>query len=177
MASTIVVPSGAQIETYGPEIARQLIAVATAAKADIDGITGSDVTAAELASVATGAGASLIGIEDAGGLYTATKVETALAEVKTIANAALPTALLKSGTSTLVSGTVTISSATITANSRIVITMKDFGAGAITGLAALAVPVATRSVGAPGSFVVNAIDDSKALIATAACTFDWIVIG
>jgi hypothetical protein len=82
---------------------------------------------------------------------------------------------IQGGTDTLASGTVTISTATITANSRIQITMKDFGAGAITGLAALAVPVATRTPGAPGSFVVNAVDDSKSLIATAACTFDWAV--
>ena len=177
MASTIEIPSSAQIETYPPEMARQLIAVATAAKADIDGITGSDVTAAELASTATGAGASLIGIEDAGGLYAATRVEAALAEVKTIANAALPTASLKSGTSTLVAGTVTISSATISASSRIMITMQDPGAGAITGFAAFEVPVATRSVGTPGSFTVNAIDDAKALIATAVCTLDWVVVG
>jgi hypothetical protein len=82
---------------------------------------------------------------------------------------------VQGGTDTLSSGTVTISTATITANSRIQITMKDFGTGAITGLAALAVPVATRTPGAPGSFVVNAIDDAKALIATAECTFDWFV--
>jgi hypothetical protein len=82
---------------------------------------------------------------------------------------------VQGGTDTLASGTVTISTATITANSRIVVTMKDFGAGAITGLAALAVPVATRTPGAPGSFVVNAVDDAKSLIATAACTFDWFV--
>lgn len=126
------------------------------------------VSLADLSSVANAHGAGLIGIEDAAGATSATTVEAALAELY---------ARTKSGTATLVSGTVTISTATITANSRIVITMKDFGAGAITGLAALAVPVANRTPGAPGSFVVNAIDDAKALIATAACTFDWVVVG
>lgn len=82
---------------------------------------------------------------------------------------------VQGGTDTLSSGTVTISTATITANSRIMITMKDPGAGAITGFAAFDVPVGTRTPGAPGSFVVNAIDDAKSLIATAACTFDWFV--
>lgn len=82
---------------------------------------------------------------------------------------------VQGGTDTLSSGTVTISTATITANSRIQITMKDPGAGAITGFAAFDVPVGTRTPGTPGSFVVNAIDDAKATIATAACTFDWAV--
>lgn len=126
------------------------------------------VSLADLSVVTNAHGAGLIGIEDAAGATSATTVEAALAELY---------ARTKSGTATLASGTVTISTATITANSRIVITMKDFGAGAITGLAALAVPVATRTPGAPGSFVVNAIDDAKALIATAECTFDWAVIG
>jgi len=42
-----------------------------------------------LASTATGKGASTVSIEDAGGLYTATQVEAALAEVKAIADAAV----------------------------------------------------------------------------------------
>lgn len=47
------------------------------------------VDTANLASTAHGEGASLIGIEDAGALYTATTVEGALAEVRTVANAAM----------------------------------------------------------------------------------------
>lgn len=43
--------------------------------------------AADLASTSTGKGASLVGLEDAGGLFTASEVEGALAEVKTIADA------------------------------------------------------------------------------------------
>jgi len=66
------------------------------------------VTAEDLASVANGKGASLVGIEDAGEDYTATDVEAALAEVKALADAALPTAggqmtgalLLEKGTGT-----------------------------------------------------------------------------
>lgn len=42
--------------------------------------------AADLASAATGKGASLVAIEDAGTLFTATTVEAALAEVKAIAD-------------------------------------------------------------------------------------------
>lgn len=45
--------------------------------------------ASDLASTANGAGASLVGIEDAGSLFTAANVEAALAEVKTLSNAAL----------------------------------------------------------------------------------------
>jgi hypothetical protein len=44
---------------------------------------------ASLASTATGSGASAIGIEDAGSLFTATTVEAALAEVKAEADAAI----------------------------------------------------------------------------------------
>jgi len=83
---------------------------------------------------------------------------------------------VQAGTGTLAAGTAVIA-ATITATSRIVVTMKDPGAGAITGFADFDVPAGTRVVGAPGSFTVNAIDDAKALIATAVCTFDWVVIG
>lgn len=84
---------------------------------------------------------------------------------------------LQFGTGTLVAGEATIATATITATSRILVAMKDPGAGAITGFAAFDVPVADRVVGAPGSFKVRAIDDAKALIATAVCTFDWIKVG
>lgn len=84
-------------------------------------------------------------------------------------------ASVQSGTATLVAGTKTIS-ATLTSSSRITATMKDPGSGAITDFAALDIPVASRNVGA-GTFVVNAIDDSKAVITTAVCTFDWTVVG
>lgn len=80
---------------------------------------------------------------------------------------------VQAGTSTLVAGTKSVA-AVLTATSRIFVTMKDPGAGAITGMSALDVPVGTRSGAA---FVVNAIDATKATIATAVCTFDWLVIG
>lgn len=84
---------------------------------------------------------------------------------------------LQKGTGTLVAGVATIATATITAASTIQVTMRDPGAGAITGFADFSTPVADRVVGAPGSFKVYAIDGAKATIATAVCTFDWAVIG
>ena len=83
---------------------------------------------------------------------------------------------LQAGTGTLAAGTATISGVVLTASSRIVITMKDPGAGAITGMAGFDAPVASRDTSA-GSFVVNAIDDAKATIATAVCTFDYVIVG
>jgi hypothetical protein len=83
---------------------------------------------------------------------------------------------LQAGTTTLVAGTKSITGVVLTASSRILLTMKDPGAGAITGMSALDAPAASRNVGA-GSFVINAIDDSKAVINTAVCTVDYLVIG
>lgn len=83
---------------------------------------------------------------------------------------------LQAGTGTLVAGTLTVTGVTLTANSRILLSMKDPGAGALTGFADLDAPVATRDT-STGQFVVNAIDDSKATIVTAVCTFDWLVVG
>lgn len=62
------------------------------------------VDTANLASTAHNEGASLIGIEDAASLYTATTVEAALAEVRVLANAAIA----------LDKRTVTITEATLT---------------------------------------------------------------
>lgn len=71
-------------------------------------------TSASLASVATGAGAALVGIEDSGGLFTATTVEAALAEVvapkiqvKTLSVAAAAIAALGAVTS----GTINLGTA------------------------------------------------------------------
>ena len=83
---------------------------------------------------------------------------------------------MQAGTGTLAAGTVTISGVRLTASSRIIVTMKDAGAGAITGFADFEVPAASRNVGA-GSFVVRAVDAAKAVIATAVCTFDYVIIG
>lgn len=207
MSSTIVVPSSAQIETYPPETARQLIAVATAAKADIDALgTGSVPTTRTITAgagltgggdlsanrtinvVANGDGSIVVNADDiqvgilasdaqhgtrGGGTQHAVATSLANGFMSSTDKAKLDT--VQGGTSTLVAGTVTIATANITANSRILIQMKDPGAGAITGFAGFEVPVASRVVGAPGSFTVNAIDDTKAPIATAVCTFDWFV--
>lgn len=83
---------------------------------------------------------------------------------------------IQSGTNTLASGTKTITGVVLTASSRIFICMKDPGAGAITGMAGFDAPVASRNT-STGQFVVNAIDDSKATISTAVCTFDWMIVG
>jgi hypothetical protein len=83
---------------------------------------------------------------------------------------------IQAGTSTLITGTKTVTGVTLTATSRILLTMKDPGAGAITGLGALDAPAGSRNT-STGQFVVNAIDDSKAVIGTAVCTFDWLIIG
>lgn len=83
---------------------------------------------------------------------------------------------ITSGTSTLVAGTKVVT-APITANSVVLVSMRDPGAGAIPAFAALDVPVGTRVNGVAGSFTVNAIDNTKALIASAICTFDYVIIG
>lgn len=83
---------------------------------------------------------------------------------------------IQSGTTTLVSGTKTITGVTLTANSRILLTMKDPGSGAITALAALDAPAASRNT-STGQFVINAIDDTKAVLTTAVPTVDWLIIG
>lgn len=82
---------------------------------------------------------------------------------------------VQGGTATLINGTITVSSATITASSRVMVTMTDPGAGAITGFAAF--EVTNKVPGAPGSFDITAIDDAKATIATAVCVVDWLVVG
>jgi hypothetical protein len=78
----------------------------------------------------------------------------------------------QSGTDTLAVGQKAVA-ATLTSNSRIFITMKDPGAGAITGFAALEVGSAGRLA---NQFTVTAIDDTKTKIDTAVCTFDWLVV-
>lgn len=79
------------------------------------------------------------------------------------------------GNATLVSGTVTIS-APLTASSRIFATMRDRGAGSMTGVVGFEVPNASRNVGA-GTFVLRAIDGAGAVVATAVPTVDWMVVG
>jgi hypothetical protein len=90
----------------------------------------------------------------------------------------LPEALrilnIQSGTGTLASGTVTITGVNLTSNSVILLAMRDPGAGALTTFVEFDCPVGTRTA---TQFVVNAIDNAKATLATAVCTFDWLIIG
>lgn len=102
--------------------------------------------------------------------------EATLDAIMLAAMAAKSRGSTQKGTATLAAGTVTITGVVLDANSRIFLTMKDPGAGAITGFAALDAPAGTRDTGA-GTFVVNAIDDAKAVINTAVCTFDWLIVG
>lgn len=83
---------------------------------------------------------------------------------------------IQSGTSTLVAGTVTIV-ATITASSRIVVSIKDANPGAGGLTVGLEVPNATRVVGAPGSFDVQANVAAGTINVLDTSTFDWVVIG
>lgn len=83
---------------------------------------------------------------------------------------------IQAGTTTLVSGTKTVSGVTLTATSRIFLTVKDPGSGAITGVGVLDAPVANRNTGA-GTFTINMVDDSKAVITTAVPTVDFLIVG
>lgn len=91
-------------------------------------------------------------------------------------NAASAAVGFQSGTATLAAGTVTVSGVKLTASSRIVVTMKDPGAGALTGFAEFSTPAANRDASA-GSFVINAIDAAKAVVATATPTVDYLIVG
>lgn len=83
---------------------------------------------------------------------------------------------IQTGTTTLITGTKTVTGVTLTAGSRIFMSMKDPGAGAITGFGSFDAPAASRNTGT-GQFVINAIDDAKAVIGTAVCTVDWMIVG
>lgn len=83
---------------------------------------------------------------------------------------------VQKGTTTLIAGTKTITGVVLTADSAILLTMRDPGAGAITNFAALDAPAASRNAGT-GQFVINAIDNAKAVIGTAVCTVDYLIVG
>lgn len=80
-----------------------------------------------------------------------------------------------SGTGTLVAGTKTIA-ANITANSRILVTIKDANPGAGNLTVGVSAPSAGRSVGAPGSFTVQADVAAGTINILDTSTFDWIII-
>jgi len=80
------------------------------------------------------------------------------------------------GTTTLVAGTKSVQAGRLTSTSSILVTMRDPGAGALTTFIGFSTPVASRNT-TTGTFVINAIDNAKATLATAVCTVDWFVIG
>lgn len=178
----VTVSSQAQLRDYLPEVAKAVITL----QEEINAGGGTVPSFAAPVSIGTanaaGAASTLVRSDHVHN-HGAQTEPTHHAVATALANGFMPSTdkakldSLQAGTDTLVNGTVTISTATITASSRILITMKDPGAGAITDFASFEVPVASRVVGAPGAFTVNAIDSAKVLIATAACTFDWLVIG
>ncbi len=83
---------------------------------------------------------------------------------------------IQKGTTTLVAGTKAVTGVVLTAGSSIQLAMRDPGAGALTTFASLDAPVANRNT-ASGQFVINAIDTGKAVLATAVCTVDYLIIG
>lgn len=116
------------------------------------------------------------GMSDAGIVYDVTSEGVWVERVYPSSSQDSNVPAIQSGTTTLVAGTKTVSGVVLTSTSRIFLTMKDPGSGAVTGLGALDAPVASRNTGA-GTFVINAIDDSKAVITTAVSTVDYLIIG
>lgn len=85
---------------------------------------------------------------------------------------------MTAGTTTLVLGTKTITGVPLTSTSQIHLTMKDPGAGALTTFVELDAPVSGRTTGLlDGSFVINAIDNAKAVLTSAVCTVDYLIVG
>ncbi len=81
---------------------------------------------------------------------------------------------IQKGTTTLIAGTKTVTGLVLTAGSIITMSMRDPGAGALTTFIGFDAPVASR---AAGQFVINAIDNAKAVLITAVCTVDYQIIG
>lgn len=82
---------------------------------------------------------------------------------------------IQSGTTTLIAGTKTVTGVVLTASSRIVVTRKTPGAGAI-GTDGFAVPSASRDT-ALGQFVINAIDADKTTNVADISTVDYLIVG
>lgn len=130
---------------------------------------------AQLASTANGNGASLIGIEDAGTLITATTVEGALAE---LAAEMGNVTLLQVAGGTFVAGTATIAAGiTVTANTDAFIVMSAVitGSANVGGVAHLK---ASNVVGGPGvgSVTLNILGADGALDADAAGAFRVLLV-
>jgi len=143
-----------------------------------------DVSTAAASTIGTAnseGSASSLARSDHGHDHGAQTTPTHHAVATSIANGFMPSTdkakldSIQGGTATLNSGAVTVA-ANITASSRIPAPgITSAGAGAITGLAGFT--ITNKVIGAPGSFDITAIDDSKATIATAVCVLDWVVIG
>jgi hypothetical protein len=106
------------------------------------------------------------------------RVEWLLERIKAMAASALAAlggATIQRGTGVLVNGASAPIPATITATSRIIATKLDALGGAGSGTD-LSVPSATRVVGAPGSFIVQAVNADNTANAVDDSTFDWVVI-
>jgi hypothetical protein len=82
---------------------------------------------------------------------------------------------IQRGTATLVSGTVTVSGVRLTAAARIVVTRMTKAGSVAHGL--LEVPAGSRTTGAAGQFVINAISEAAGAVVTSdVSTVDWMVI-
>lgn len=88
----------------------------------------------------------------------------------------LPKALaelnLQTGTATLAAGTVTVTGVVLTANSVILMT-PNTPAGGTQGVK-YKIPVASRTA---TQFVVTAVDNAGATVATDTSTFDFLIVG
>jgi hypothetical protein len=133
--------------------------------------------AAQLASTASGAGASLIGVEDSAGKITATTAEGALAELAAIL---FPLTRVQFVTGTLVAGTATV---TVGANQAVTALTKAFPipSAVITGstnFGCLAHLIASNVVGGSGvgQVIIRALANDGAQDADAAGTFHAILV-
>ncbi len=81
---------------------------------------------------------------------------------------------VQKGTATLSSGTVTVSTATITATSRILVSMKTPG-GTLTLTTGYIARDSARSVGAPGTFTLEAIVAAGSINTADNSVLDWAI--
>jgi hypothetical protein len=106
-------------------------------------------------------------------------IQRALASALAAASAAAALAgitRIQAGTATLIGGQLTVATATITANSRIVVSFNTAASGGGANTAKLQVSSASRVVGAPGSFDIQALTIADVLNNTDTSSVDWVVI-
>lgn len=82
---------------------------------------------------------------------------------------------MQTGTGTLVLGTATVATATITSSSAVFVQRTSGPTGIATG--EIGIMVTSITVGAPGSFIVTAIDKDGNAVVADVCTFNWMVVG